>query len=47
MLIDNIILKVPLFHTPASHFSRNRHDTMGEIAELNWLECEIKVPLGY
>ena len=30
---QNIILKIPLFHIPASHFWRNRHDTMGKIAE--------------
>ena len=30
---QNSILKVPWFHTPASHFSRNRNDTMGKIAE--------------
>ena len=30
---QNSILKIPWFHTPASHFSRNRHDTMGDIAD--------------
>ena len=30
---NNIILKIPLFYTPASHFSRIVHDTMGDIAE--------------
>ena len=30
---NNRILKITLFHTPASHVSQNRHDTMGRIAE--------------
>ena len=30
---QNIILKVPLFHTPASNFSRNVHDTMCKITK--------------
>ena len=30
---QNGILKMPLFHTPASHFSLNVHDTMGDINE--------------
>ena len=30
---QNNILKVPWFHTPNSHFSRNRHDTVGNIAD--------------
>ena len=29
------ILKVPWFHTPASHFQQNRYDTMGNISEQN------------
>ena len=31
--MQNSILKVPLFHTPASHSSQNGHDTMGKINE--------------
>ena len=30
---QNSILKIHWFHTPASHFSRNGHDTMGDIAK--------------
>ena len=30
---QNSIIKVTWFHTPAFHFLRNGHDTMGEIAE--------------
>ena len=32
---QNSILNMPWFHTPASHFSRNRYDTMGEISKQN------------
>ena len=28
---QNIILNIPWFHTPASHFSRNLHETVGNI----------------
>ena len=28
---QNSTLKIPWFHTPASHFSRNGHDTMDKI----------------
>ena len=31
--MQNSILKIPLFHTPAPHFSRNGHDTMGDISK--------------
>ena len=31
----NSILKTPWFHTLASHYSRNRHDTIGDIAKKN------------
>ena len=31
--MQNSILNIPWFHTPASHFSRNGNDTMGEITE--------------
>ena len=34
--IDNtqtIILKIPWFHTPSSHYSQNEHDTMEKIVE--------------
>ena len=31
--MQNSILNIPWFHTPASHFSRNGHDTMGDISE--------------
>ena len=30
---QDVILKVPLFHTPACHFSQNGHDTMRYIAD--------------
>ena len=30
--MQNIILKMPLFYTPASHFSGNGHGTMGKIS---------------
>ena len=30
---QNSILKIALFHTPASHISQNRHDTMGNIVD--------------
>ena len=30
---QNIILNMPWFYTPASHFSRQGNDTMGKIAE--------------
>ena len=30
---QNIIRKISLFHTPASRFLQNGHDTMGEFAE--------------
>ena len=31
--MQNGILKIPWFHTPASHFSRNVHDTMSNISD--------------
>ena len=33
--MNNGILKVPLFHTLASHFSQNGNDTIGNISEQN------------
>ena len=30
---QNSILKMPWFHTPASHFSQNRHCTISNIAK--------------
>ena len=30
---QNSILQIPLFHTPASHYSRNGHDTIDKIAK--------------
>ena len=30
---QNVILKMPLFHTPGSHFSRKGNGTMGKIAK--------------
>ena len=37
---QNIILKIPWFYTPASRFSRNRHDTMGDISEQKMTNTE-------
>ena len=31
--MQNSILNIPWFHTPASHFSRNGYDTMGDTIE--------------
>ena len=31
--MQNSTLKIPWFHTPASHFSQNGHDTMGDISK--------------
>ena len=37
---QNIIIKVPWFHTPASNFSQNTHDTMVKITKRKkWRRC--------
>ena len=31
--MQNIVLKMPLFYTPASHIPGNKHNTMGNLVE--------------
>ena len=43
----NSILKIPSFHTLASQFSRNGHDTMGEIAQQKLVDDELIPPFWW